>query len=300
MRPLVETLRKVLEHDVNVLILGESGTGKDYVAQVLHAAGPRRAFPFVHIDCVAIPPDLFESELFGYEKGAFTDAQARKPGRLEMARQGTIYLDEIARLDSKLQAKLLRAIQEKKFTRLGGSESIALDARVLSSSSNDPKQLLDAGALRKDLFYRLNVVSVTVPPLRDRREDIPMLAKRFLKEVSAHGAKRLRGFTPRALEMLTDYSWPGNVRELRNVVERASIVETGESITPESLPLDRFLAPADLISRGAEVGWTLEQLEERYIREILRRARNNYSKAAETLGINRKTLLEKRKKYGIE
>jgi two-component system response regulator AtoC len=299
MRSVVDTVSKVLEPDVNVLILGESGSGKDYVAEAIHSCSARRGFPFVHIDCSAIPSELFESELFGYEKGAFTDAQARKPGRLELAEQGTIYLDEVARIDGKLQAKLLRAIQERRFTRLGGNATVGFDARILSSSSLDARQLLEEGGLRRDLYYRLNVVSISIPPLRERREDIPLLAKRFLKEAARRSGRRLRGVDPAALQLLVDYSWPGNVRELRNIVDRAVIVETGELITTNSLPIERFITPDDIVARGAESQWTLDQLEERYIREVLRRARDNYSRAAQILGINRKTLLEKRRKYGI-
>lgn len=281
MRALLQTVEKVLDHDVNILLLGESGSGKDHLAEAIHACGPRRDRPFVRIDCASIPPDLFESELFGYEKGTFTDAQSRKLGRLELAQGGTVYFDDIAALAPNLQAKLLRAIQEKRFTRLGGNQSAAFDARVITSAA-------DAGSLRRDLLYRVNVVTLTLPPLRERAEDVPLLASSFL-------ARRKRGIDPAAMTILQQHDWPGNVRELRNVIDRAVLVEETDVITPQSLPpLD-----ADLAATAARQQWTIEQLEARYIREILRQTRSNYSKAAAILGINRKTLLEKRRKYGI-
>ena len=289
MRELLLTAERVLEHDVNLLLLGESGSGKDYLAEAIHACGKRRDLPLIRIDCASIPAELFESELFGYEKGTFTDAQNRKPGKLELARGGSVYFDDISTLDSPLQAKLLRAIQEKRFERLGGHQSVALDARVMTSSSVDPEVLLADGGLRRDLFYRINVVSLTVPPLRERPEDIKPLALRFLN-------RRKKGFDEAAMTILTSHSWPGNVRELRNAIDRAVVLETGETITPDSLPL----LASDPIESATRGQWTLEQLEERYIREVLRKTRSNYSRAAGILGINRKTLLEKRKKYGME
>jgi DNA-binding NtrC family response regulator len=282
MRALLQTAEKVLDHDVNILITGESGSGKDFLAEAMHASGKRRDRPFVHIDCAAVPPELFESELFGYEKGTFTDAQTRKLGRLELAQGGTVYFDDIASLAPSLQAKLLRAIQEKRFARLGGHQSVAFDARVIASAS-------DPATLRRDLLYRVNVVTLAVPPLRQRAEDIPLLAKAFV-------ARRKRGIDRAAMAILEQHDWPGNVRELRNVIDRAVLVEEGETITPKSLPP----LEADLVAAASRGQWTIEQLEARYIREILRQTRGNFSKAATILGINRKTLLEKRRKYGIE
>jgi len=283
MRDVVQTLQKVVDHDVPILLLGESGTGKDFIAEALHAAGSRRDKPFVRIDCASIPAELFESELFGYEKGTFTDAQTRKLGKLELVAGGTVYFDEIAALTQPLQAKLLRAVQEKFFTRLGGSQPVRFDARVISSSNAEPN------VLRRDLFYRINVVTIVLPPLRDRAADVATLARSFV-------ARRKRGISDAAMAMLREYDWPGNVRELKNVIERAVIVEESDVITPAALPpLDH-----DLVAGAARRRWTLEELEERYIREVLRETRKNYSKAATILGINRKTLLEKRRKYGID
>ncbi len=283
MRMLLQTVEKVLDHDVNILLLGESGTGKDYFAETIHACGARREKPLVRIDCAAIPADLFEAEIFGFEKGTFTDAVARKMGKLEMAQGGTIYFDDVTALTPNLQAKLLRAIQEKRFTRLGGHQTIGFDARIISSSSSV------VGSLRDDLLYRINVVTLTIPPLRERPEDIEPLAKSFL-------ARRKRGIDADALQMLRDYRWPGNVRELRNVIDRAVLIEEGSVLTTKSLPE----LSSDPVQAATEGHWTLEELESRYIREVLRKTRSNYSRAAEILGINRKTLLEKRRKYGIE
>ncbi len=287
MRALLQTVEKVIDHDVNLLLLGESGAGKDFFAEAIHACGKRRDKPFVKIDCAGIPAELFESELFGYEKGTFTDAQSRKLGKLETVQGGTVYFDDIASLAPALQAKLLRAIQEKRFTRLGGNQTIVLDGRVISSSSIPAGELF--AGLRRDLFYRINVVTLTIPPLRERREDIPRLAKSFL-------ARRKRGIDPEAVRMLVEHEWPGNVRELRNVIERAALIEESDHITPSSLPP----LTAGLIETAKRQQWTLDDLESRYIREVLRQTKSNYSHAAKILGINRKTLLEKRRRYGIE
>jgi len=287
MRNVLETVGKVLDHDVSILILGESGSGKDYLAEAIHACGNRRAEPFVHIECASIPAELFETELFGHERGTFTDAHARKLGKLELARRGTVYLDEISALTPPLQAKLLRAIQERRFSRLGGSAPVPFEARVISSSNADLPSLLDSGALRRDLYYRINVVTLTMPPLRERREDVLALAKKFLKR---------RRLGRDAERVLVSYAWPGNIRELRNAIERAALLAEGD-ITAASLPIR---TGEDLVTTAARGAWTLADLEAHYIREVLHSTRSNYSRAAEILGINRKTLLEKRKKYGLE
>jgi transcriptional regulator with PAS, ATPase and Fis domain len=291
MRNLLETVGKVLDHDVSILILGESGTGKDYLAQSIHACGIRRSEPFVHIECASIPADLFESELFGHERGTFTDAQTRKVGKLEAAGRGTVYLDEVSALTPQLQAKLLRVMQERRFTRLGGGAALPFEARVVTSSNADAAELLASGALRPDFYYRINIVTLTLPPLRDRPEDVAPLARQFLRRT------RFKRFDPEAERMLRSYAWPGNIRELRNAIERAGLVETGERITAAALPI---AAAPDLITTAARGHWTLDQLESHYIRQVLRTTRSNYSRAAQILGINRKTLLEKRRKYGIE
>jgi DNA-binding NtrC family response regulator len=287
MRALLQTVEKVFDHDVNLLILGESGSGKDFLAEAIHACGGRRQNPFIRIDCASIPVELFESELFGFEKGTFTDAHARKLGKLELVNGGTIYFDDIASLAPALQAKLLRAIQEKRFTRLGSNQTVALDGRVISSSSVPAEELVNE--LRRDLFYRINVVTLTIPPLRERREDIPQLARSFL-------ARRKSAIDPEAMRMLVEHDWPGNVRELRNVIDRAVLVEESDVLTPPSLPT----LTSDFVAAAAGHRWTLDELEARYIRDVLRQTKSNYSRAAQILGINRKTLLEKRRRYGIE
>jgi transcriptional regulator with PAS, ATPase and Fis domain len=283
MRSVVQTAEKVVDRDVSVLLLGESGTGKDYLAEAIHACGPRRDLPMVHIDCASIPPDLFEAELYGYEKGTFTDAQTRKIGRLEAANGSTVYFDAISGLAPNLQAKLLRAIQERQFSRLGGGVLVPFQARVMSSSSGGVE------SLRRDLLYRINIVTLSLPPLRERREDIPQLVRQFI-------GRRKKKMSDEAMALLVRHDWPGNVRELRNVVERAMMVEDADVITAAALqPLE-----SDLVQSAAGQRLTLDQLEERYIRRVLAETAENYSRAAEILGINRKTLLEKRRKYGID
>jgi transcriptional regulator with PAS, ATPase and Fis domain len=291
MRNVLETVEKVLDHDVSILILGESGSGKDHLAEAVHACSSRRDEPFVHIECASIPAELFESELFGHERGTFTDAQTRKVGRLEMAGRGTVYFDEVSALTPALQAKLLRVIQERRFSRLGGTATLPFEARVISSSNADAEELLASGALRRDFYYRINVVTLTLPPLRERGEDIAAFAAQFLRRT------KFRRFDAEATRLLADYTWPGNVRELRNAIERAALLEESDRITASSLPIG---AGAGLVATAARGHWTLDELESHYIREVLRATRSNYSRAAGILGINRKTLLEKRKKYGIE
>ncbi|HVR44888.1 MAG TPA: sigma 54-interacting transcriptional regulator [Thermoanaerobaculia bacterium] len=299
LREVLVTAAKVLPTDASVMVLGESGTGKDYFAEALHACGARGERPFVRIDCAALPEDLFEAELFGYEKGAFTDASIRKQGRIELAQGGTLYFDEIASLAPRLQAKLLRLLQERHFSRLGDSRTIDVDVRVISSSNLASTDLSDERHFRKDLYYRLNVVSFILPPLRERIEDVPSLAAAFLRDAAKRYGRKLDGFEPRALDILRDYHWPGNLREMKNAIERAVIVETSSRIRPESLPTDRFFGEGDVLRTAAAANWTLEQLERRYVEEILRQTRSNQTRAAAILGISRKTLLEKRKKWGL-
>jgi DNA-binding NtrC family response regulator len=290
MRNVLDTVAKVLDHDVGILILGESGVGKDYLAAAIHACGARRDEPFVHIECASIPADLFETELFGHERGTFTDAQTRKVGKLEAAGRGTVYFDEISALTPQLQAKLLRVIQERRFSRLGGTATLPFEARVITSSNTDLDQLLTSGALRRDLYYRINVVTLELPPLRERGKDVMDLAEEFL------GPTKFRHFSADAKRLIAGYAWPGNVRELRNAIERAALLEESDRITAASLPI----RDEDLVATAARGSWTLEELESHYIREVLSRTRSNYSRAAEILGINRKTLLDKRKKYGLD
>lgn len=295
-REMLSTAAKLLGVSSNVLIIGETGAGKDYLAEAIHRAGSRSSGPFLRIDCSTIPADLFESELFGYEKGAFTDAQTRKEGKLELANGGTAYLDDLAALDLSVQPKLLRVIQERQFTRLGGARPLRLDARFITSLRSAPGEPPPTGLIRSDLLYRLNVVSIEVPPLRERAEDIPILAAAFLRESERVGLR----FSDAALERMQRYAWPGNVRQLQNVVERAAVLAEGPEISESVLPPELFASPEGLLDRAATDQWTLEELERRYITKIIRATSSNDSRAARILGISRKTLLEKRKRYGLQ
>jgi len=297
---IIDGVQRILDLDANILILGDSGTGKDHLAELIHRCGRRSEGPFVKIDCSNLPADLFESELFGYERGAFTDAHDRKSGKIEMSQGGTIYFDEVSGIDLRLQAKLLRVIQEKRFTRVGGNQQISLDARIIASSNIDLVQAVSAGAFRSDLFYRLNVMSFELPVLRDRRGDVPALARRFLRRAADRYNRPAQEFSPEAVQLMMNYRWPGNIRELRNITERAAILAPGPVAGAETLPTERFLQASDFVEIAVGEKWNLEQLEAAYIREVLRMTRGNRSRAAELLGINRKTLLDKRRRYGIE
>jgi DNA-binding NtrC family response regulator len=293
----LELAGKVAGSATTVLITGESGTGKDQLARWIHEQGPRRDSPFMKIDCASLPPELVESELFGHEKGAFTGAIATKPGRLEIALGGTIVLDEVAALAPGIQAKLLRVLEERIFERLGGSDPMRLNARLIAVTNADLHRAVAAGRFREDLFFRLNVLAIEVPPLRARRDDIHSLAAHFLERLSAlHGRANL-SFSDSAMLLLETYDWPGNVRELRNAIEHAVIFASGEELRPEDFPA---------ILQAARGGHSplsglrsLEELERDAIRATLEATRYKIGRAAEVLGISRKTLLEKRKKYGL-
>ena len=300
MRSVLRTASKLLDNDASILIEGESGVGKDVLAEAIHRGGPRRAGPLVRINCAGIPGDLFESELFGWEKGAFTDAKIAKPGRIELAQRGTLLLDEVAALEHALQAKLLRVLEDRAFVRLGGQRSIHVDIRVISTTNADLEAMMKSGRFRDDLYYRLNVVALRIPALRERVEDVPLLARRFLRDAARRLGRPAKDFDAESLDLLSGYGWPGNVRELRNVVERATIVETEPVVRASSLPTERLSDPEGLVAAAVREAWTLERLERAYIREVLRRTGSNYSRAAAILGINRKTLLEKRRRYGLD
>lgn len=297
-RETVTLIEKVAPTDASVHLVGESGSGKDFIAEVLHVCSSRAREQFVRIECASIPSELFESELFGYERGAFTDARSAKPGKIEPAHGGTLYLDEIGSLAPAAQAKLLRFLQDGTVTRLGAGRGRVVDARTISSSNTPLQERVSTGEFRSDLLYRLQVVTVTVPPLRERLEDLPMLARSFLAGSARSHGKPVTGFTSAALSQLREYDWPGNLRELRNVIDRAVVLTDGPLIGPETLRLfDRGDAVLALARRES---WTLEELERRYIAEVLQTTGSNYSRAAALLGINRKTLLEKRKRYGLD
>ena len=296
MREAARLAGRVAATDANVLVTGESGAGKDALALYLHAQSPRGAGPFVRIDCAALPAELLEAELFGYERGAFTGATAAKPGRLEAAHKGTLVLDEIAHLPRDAQAKLLRVIERREFERLGGRRTVRVDARLLALTNVDLDDAVRRRAFREDLFYRLNVVRIHVPPLRERREDLGPLAEKFLSAYAAKHGRPARRFDAGALAALGLYDFPGNVRELANVVERAVIVSDGREVTAQELP-EAVLAAATLGMRRVRPP-TLAELEADYIREVLAASRGNKSEAARVLGISRKNLYERLAREG--
>ncbi|HEU4401960.1 MAG TPA: sigma-54 dependent transcriptional regulator [Candidatus Polarisedimenticolia bacterium] len=303
MERLLETARRVAQSEASVLLSGESGTGKGMLARFLHDASPRHAGPFVTITCANIPGELLESELFGHEKGAFTGATERRAGRFEQGDGGSILIDGVSELAPALQGKLLRVVQERCFERLAGTRTLNVDVRILSSTQVDLEALVAAGEFRKDLYYRLNVIRLELPPLRERLEDLPVLAGQLLAEVALRRGAAAKRLAPAALERLLRHDWPGNVRELQNVLESAAILEDGPEIPAGAIRIE----PARSVGRGSAGGLqeavdgrlSLARLEERYIREVLRSTRGNRTEAARILGINRKTLLEKRKRYGI-
>ncbi len=297
-REILEKIYKIVNLNTTVLLIGESGVGKDKIAEAIHKYSYRADRNFIKIECANIPKDLFESELFGYEKGAFTDARERKKGRIELAQEGTLYLDEISSLPIPVQAKILRVLEEKSFTRLGGYETINISVRFICSTSLDLHKLVEENKFRQDLFYRINVLSFKIPPLRERRDDIPHLASSFLKEFSKIYNKPIQSLTYEALSLLLNKKWLGNIRELRNTIERAVIMCDDVKIKPEDIPTD-ILIERDFLKESSKILLTLEEMEKEYIKEIINIFHNNNTKAAKALGISRKTLILKRKKFGI-
>lgn len=299
----LEYVRKVSKSPYSVLITGESGTGKELIAKAIHYASARADLPFVVLNCAAIPQDLLESELFGYEKGAFTGALQTKQGLFEVADKGTIFLDEIGEMPAHTQAKLLRVLQEKELQRLGGTRIVKIDVRILAATNKDLKAAIASGEFREDLFYRLNVVPVHVPPLRERKEDIPLLIAHFLASSCADVGKRIKGFTAEAMTSFINYTWPGNVRELRNVIERIVTLAPGDSVIGvEMLPNEVCNRSAVRLQKYKSAGTLYEaqkQLEIEMITDALKSAEGNKSKAATLLGISRKVLYEKIENYKI-
>jgi DNA-binding NtrC family response regulator len=295
MRKVYQVVEQAAPTQASVLIWGESGTGKELVAQTIHQLSPRAQMPFVPINCAAIPETLLESEIFGHEKGAFTGAAERREGCFELADRGTLFLDEIAEMTPATQVKLLRVLQEQKFRRLGGRAEQTVDVRVIAATNVNPVDAVKSGKLREDLYYRLNVFAMELPPLRQRKDDLSLLIQAFLAEFNARNGKSVTGVEPAAMRILEQYHWPGNVRELRNVVERAVILSAGEFIESKHLPPLAIEGPTG--SEGPvislEAGTTVEEAEERLILMTLKHTHDNKTRAAEILGISLKTLHNK-------
>ncbi len=297
---MLALVKQVAPASTTVLILGESGTGKEMLARALHRFSPRRGKPFVSLNCAALPETLIESEMFGYEKGAFTGAVGRKMGRFEVADGGTLLLDEVGDLSPAAQAKLLRVLQEGEFEPLGATRSVRVDVRLVAATNQDLAQLVKERRFREDLYYRLQVISVRLPPLRERSEDIPLLAQHFLRLYAAKNQREIEGFTEKALAKLVDYAWPGNVRELEHVVERGVVLARGRLLGLEDLP--EPIAQTEPSTRviPIPVGMPLEEVEQRLIEETLRRTKGDKELAAKLLGIASRTIYRKLKERGSE
>ncbi len=294
MRKVYQIIEQAAPTSASVLIWGESGTGKELVAQTIHQLSPRAQMPFVPINCAAIPETLLESEIFGHEKGAFTGAVDRREGCFELADRGTLFLDEIAEMTPATQVKLLRVLQERKFRRLGGRNEQSVDVRVIAATNVNPGEAVKNGKLREDLYYRLNVFAIELPPLRQRKEDLPLLIQSFLAEFNQRNNKHVSALDPAAMRILEQYNWPGNVRELRNVIERAVILSSGEFVDPKHLPPLVTESP-DIVKPTLSLapGTTVEEAERRLILMTLEHTRDNKTRAAEILGISLKTLHNK-------
>ena len=301
MRLIYEVVEKAAPTGASVLIGGESGTGKELVAQTIHRLSPRAPFPFIAINCAAIPETLLESEIFGHEKGAFTGAADRRQGCFELADRGTLFLDEIGEMTPATQVKLLRVLQERSFRRLGGRSEITVDVRIIAATNIDPAEAVRSGKLREDLYYRLNVFALHLPPLRERKDDLPLLVQAFIAEFNTRNHRAIAGVDREAMRILEQHDWPGNVRELRNVIERATILAPGPFIATAHLPSSLFAAPA--AGHRAELalapGTTVEEAERRLIVMTLEHTRDNKTHAAKILGISLKTLHNKLNKLQL-
>jgi len=301
MKNMLETMALVAPSEATVLIVGESGTGKELIANAIHQNSPRKDRPFIKVNCAALPETLLESELFGHEKGSFTGAIANKQGRFQLADKSSIFLDEIAEMEPATQAKILRVLQEREFEPLGGTQTIKVDTRVIAATNKNLEAEISAGRFREDLYYRLNVVTLDVPPMRERREDVPHLADHFLKQYAKKNRRLIQGFTPRATDLLMRYDWPGNVRELENIIERAVIMSRGEMVTPLEFPND--LQELDEELKNSQInltpGRSLKEVEKVMILRTLEETGGNRTHAARILGITRRTLQLRLKDYGI-
>lgn len=298
MKSVFETIELVAPSRANVLIYGESGTGKEMIADAIHHNSPRRDKPYIKVHCAAIPETLLESELFGHERGAFTGAVATKRGRFELAHTGTIFLDEVGEISPAMQVKLLRVIQQREFERVGGETPIKVDVRIISATNKNLKEEVEKGRFRDDLYYRLDVVSIHVPPLRERKDDIPLMVHKFIEEFSKENNKQIEGITSGALQALVSYRWPGNVRELRNVIESIVVLTKNSIITEQDLP-SYITSKDEQASLKIPAGVSLAEAEKRLILFTLQNTGGNKTKASEILKIGRKTLHRKLAEYGI-
>jgi len=301
MQEIFSTIARVAPTRATVLLAGESGVGKDLIARAIHFHSPRRDRPFVKINCTALPENLMESELFGYEKGAFTGAAQTKPGKFEQADSGTVLLDEIGDVPASIQVKLLRVLQEREIERLGSNKTLHIDVRVIAATNSDLRAALEQGTFREDLYYRLNVVPISIPPLRARREDIPFLAEHFVRTFGADNASPVQSITEAAIKKLTEYHWPGNVRELQNVIERSLVLCSGTTLDAGDIKLET--APRPRAQTGEHLlpdGMTLDEYEQSIIREALQRAEGNKSQAARLLGLTRNALRYRLAQMGLE
>jgi DNA-binding NtrC family response regulator len=303
--PALRAVYRVIEQAAptaaSVLVYGESGTGKELVAKTIHQLSGRSKNPFIAINCAAIPESLLENEIFGHERGAFTGALDRRSGCFELAHTGTLFLDEISEMSPAIQAKLLRVLQERTVRRLGGQKELPVDVRLIAATNVDPAKAVQQGKLREDLYYRINVIGIAVPPLRERTEDIPLLVENFISEFNAQNGKTVRTVAPDAARLLRRYSWPGNIRELRNVIERAVILTPGDFIEVEHLPSDLSGPPPPSIQTvGLTPGMTVDEAERRLIELTLQHTRDNKTRAAEILGVTVKTLHNKLKRFRRE
>jgi two-component system response regulator AtoC len=294
MGQIIELIGVVAKSNTTVLITGESGTGKELVARAIHSRSRRRDRPFVAVSCAALPESLLSSELFGHEKGAFTGAHIQRKGKIEFANRGTLFLDEIGEMSASIQVHLLRVLEEKEFARVGGNELVRADVRIISATNKDLKQAVASGQFREDLYYRLNVVNIELPPLRERREDILLLARHFLKKFAQENQKELSGLSREVSDFLLKYQWPGNVRELENTIERAVILAKGRYID-----IDSLLQRSSASGVSALPGTSLKEVERNHIMGVLNQTSGNYTEAARILGISRATLYHKVKAYGL-
>jgi len=300
MQKVYELVKKVAPSTASVVINGESGTGKEVVARAIHNLSPRKEKAFVALNCSAIPATLIESELFGYERGAFTGADQRRLGNFELAHNGSLFLDEIGELPLELQAKFLRVLEERKIRRLGGRAEVEVDVRVICATNRDLKEEIRRGRFREDLYFRLHVFTIALPPLKERREDIPLLVHHFIEKFNGETGKRVQGVSPAAMSVLQGYAWPGNIRELRNTVERAMILVDGEIIGEEQLPPDMQATRPEAATLRVPLGIPIEKVEKEYILASLQKNGGNKARTAEVLGISEKTLYNKLNRYAAE